>query len=82
MINKEIHSHSLPKFSGDILMLEVKPAKEDFYWLARQFKNLARGCKEHPSYRAKRKPTADCGRCNDMWLISQDIIEQHGNWFD
>jgi len=84
-LDKMEQRNSLPEANINVPMPKVKPAKEndnDNYWLMRQFRNLACGCKDHPSYRTKCKPTTKCGRCNDMWLISQDIIKQYGDWFD
>lgn len=34
---------------------------------------LAEGCSDHPSYRAKRKPSADCERCLTMWQVAQEL---------
>ncbi len=34
---------------------------------------LARGCKAHRSYRAKRKPQVLCGMCNLLYSSAQDL---------
>jgi hypothetical protein len=31
------------------------------------------GCKKHPKYQAKRKPTADCQDCREMWKARQAL---------
>lgn len=33
----------------------------------KQALDLAEGCQKHPSYKAVRKPTADCLRCTDLY---------------
>lgn len=35
---------------------------------------LAYGCKEHPSYRAKREPRVDCSDCKTIWSSRQNLI--------
>lgn len=35
-------------------------------------RTLAAGCKKHPAYRAKRKPTAKCPTCRSMWALAQN----------
>jgi hypothetical protein len=35
--------------------------------IAQLFMLLAEGCQKHPSYRAVRKPTADCERCRQLF---------------
>ena len=39
--------------------------------LAQVFMLLAEGCQKHPSYRAVRKPTADCEKCSELFLARQ-----------
>jgi len=34
---------------------------------------LARGCKDHRSYRAIRSPTVLCGMCQLMYSVAQDL---------
>lgn len=45
--------------------------KENIEWL----KILAIGCKDHPSYRAKRKINTWCETCNQMWDARQNLIK-------
>ena len=35
---------------------------------------LAKGCEKHPSYRAHRKPTAECGVCATMFLAGRSLL--------
>jgi hypothetical protein len=35
------------------------------------FMLLAEGCQKHPSYRAVRKPTADCEKCRELFTARQ-----------
>jgi hypothetical protein len=35
---------------------------------------LAKGCDKHPSYRAHRKPSAECPQCNVMFLAMQNLL--------
>ena len=36
-------------------------------------KTMAKGCKEHPSYRGHRYPTADCDACKKVWEASATV---------
>ena len=35
--------------------------------------NLAEGCRKHPSYRAVRKPTANCDRCKRLFELRRAL---------
>ncbi len=41
----------------------------------RALDELAQGCRKHPSYRYKRKPTAPCKRCVELWELRRGFEE-------
>jgi hypothetical protein len=38
-------------------------------------RQLADGCKRHPSYRYRRAPTAKCKRCEELWSLKRRFDE-------
>lgn len=34
-------------------------------------------CKQHPKYKAKRKPTAECVTCQFLWMAKQISLSVH-----
>lgn len=44
------------------------------------YQQLDDGCKEHPAYRAKRPPRADCKGCRELWqkrLELETLLEDY-----
>jgi hypothetical protein len=50
----------------------------EYNWEFQVYRVLAIGCSEHPSYRAKRKPTAECEKCMQLWDFSQELTARFG----
>lgn len=41
----------------------------------KQFQELVEGCKNHPAYRYKRKPTEKCKRCEELYSFAVQLKE-------
>jgi hypothetical protein len=42
-------------------------------------RQLAEGCKKHPGYRYKKKPTAKCKECQRLWELAE-TLRSYEHW--
>ena len=54
---------------------ELETEREQRAGVALMLLLLAEGCTTHPSYRAVRKPTATCTKCEELYAIREMLNE-------
>jgi hypothetical protein len=52
---------------------EKSPKNVDLAKRLEMTTRLAQGCSKHKAYRAKRKPTAHCTECQELYQLAQNL---------
>ena len=60
---------------GDGVMALFRDPCGEFRLRIDIYKQLLEGCKRHPAYRAKRKPSVTCKQCELLWDLTEQLAD-------